>query len=144
MITTVSHHRDSLCDELHEAAPPRFKFISWKRQRSSSTSALAEAAGPSVGAIQEPTELPKALKQKVVAGNDAFETSLERLWRIVHERDAEDQEFEKERVNRVAMGFQMRIRKRIFEAGASSRSSVSCTRLKRIQSKCERFNKPKH
>ncbi|KAI9911440.1 hypothetical protein PsorP6_009764 [Peronosclerospora sorghi] len=102
--TTESHARDSLRDEA--AAPPRFQFISWKRQRSSSTSALAEAAGPSVRAIHELTALQQALKQKVVAGHDAFEASLERLWRVVHAHDAEDHVFEKARVNWVAMGFQ--------------------------------------
>ncbi|KAF4320437.1 hypothetical protein BBO99_00004237 [Phytophthora kernoviae] len=78
---------------------------SWKGRRSRSNSAVEGTALPSPQAVRELTELQKDLTHKVIAGDEWFEASLERLWRAVGGRE-DAQVFERAQVDWVALGFQ--------------------------------------
>jgi len=72
----------------------------WKGRRSRTNSTVSL---PSMQAMRELAELQKDLTHKVLAGDEWFESSLERLWRAV---DDQDGPFDRKAVNWVKLGFQ--------------------------------------
>ncbi|GMF37469.1 unnamed protein product [Phytophthora lilii] len=105
---SFSQKREPTAEDLLLAATSRLQAAaaSWPGRRSRTNSADARPQGlPSLQALRELTALQKDLTRKVAAGDSGFESSLERLWRAVQDRQDQDQ-FCRTQVDWVALGFQ--------------------------------------
>ncbi|EGZ29204.1 hypothetical protein PHYSODRAFT_309685 [Phytophthora sojae] len=105
---SFSQKREPTAEDLLLAATSKLQSVkqSWQGRRSRANSAVEDkAALPSLQTLRELTELQRDLHHKVQTGDEWFETSLERLWRAVTDKD-EGQVFERNDVNWVALGFQ--------------------------------------
>ncbi|TDH69612.1 hypothetical protein CCR75_007638 [Bremia lactucae] len=96
-------------DDLRTLAFNKFQLVkeSWtgRRLRTKSATLGTRAVLPSLYATCELMELRKDLTHKVLAGDEWFETALERLWRVVGDRN-KDVLYDRNDVDWVKLGFQ--------------------------------------
>ncbi|KAK1933887.1 ELMO domain-containing protein B [Phytophthora citrophthora] len=106
---SFSHKKEPTAEDLLTAAASKLQAVkaSWKGRRSRTNSSAQDgpAAFPSLQAMRELTELQKDLTNKVSAGDEWFESSLERLWRAVGGR-IEEEKYDRTDVDWVKLGFQ--------------------------------------
>ncbi|KAG1698201.1 hypothetical protein DVH05_015191 [Phytophthora capsici] len=103
---SFSQKKEPTAEDLLAAASSKLQSVkaSWKGRRSRANSSVQDGF-PSLQAMRELSELQKDLTNKVSAGDEWFESSLERLWRAVGGRTQEEK-YDRADVDWVKLGFQ--------------------------------------